>query len=208
MKSVTKFALLSAAIVSAPSAMAHEAGDMFVRGGLVSVMPSVSDNTGAGLDLDVDDNLQIGLTATYMYTDNIGIELLAATPFTHDITAGGTKVGETSHLPPSLMGQYYFGQADSAVRPYVGAGLNYTIFFDEKLSVDLDSNGQNDTLSLDDSFGLAFQAGVDYNITDNLFVNASVWYMDINTDVTINGNATGDLDIDPVSVMASVGYTF
>lgn len=208
MKSVTKFALLSAALVSAPLAMAHEAGDMFIRGGLVDVMPSVNDNTGAGLDLDVDNNLQVGVTATYMYTDNIGVELLAATPFTHDITAGGTKVGETSHLPPSLMAQYYFGTASSDARPYLGAGLNYTVFFDEKLSTDLDQNGQTDTLSLDDSFGLALQAGVDYNISENLFVNASIWYMDINTDVTVNGAATGDLDIDPVSVMASIGYTF
>ena len=208
MKSVTKFALLSAALVSAPLAMAHEAGDMFIRGGLVNVMPSVNDNTGAGLDLDVDNNLQVGVTATYMYTDNIGIELLAATPFTHDITAGGTKVGETSHLPPSLMAQYYFGTASSDARPYLGVGLNYTVFFDEKLSTDLDQNGQTDTLSLDDSFGLALQAGVDYNISENLFVNASIWYMDINTDVTVNGAATGDLDIDPVSVMASIGYTF
>ena len=208
MKSVTKFALLSAALVSAPLAMAHEAGDMFIRGGLVNVMPSVNDNTGAGLDLDVDNNLQVGVTATYMYTDNIGVELLAATPFTHDITAGGTKVGETSHLPPSLMAQYYFGTASSDARPYLGAGLNYTVFFDEKLSTDLDQNGQTDTLSLDDSFGLALQAGVDYNISENLFVNASIWYMDINTDVTVNGAATGDLDIDPVSVMASIGYTF
>ncbi|SBS26953.1 Outer membrane protein W precursor [Marinomonas aquimarina] len=209
MKSVTKIALLSAAIVSAPLAMAHEAGDMFVRGGLINVMPSATDNTGAGLNLDVDDNLQIGLTATYMYTDNIGMELLAATPFTHDITAGGTKVGETSHLPPSLMVQYYFGQANSDVRPYVGAGLNYTVFFDEKLSTDLDANGQTDKLSLDDSFGLAAQVGVDFNITDNLFINASVWYMDINTDVNIDGIlSNAELEIDPVSVMASVGYTF
>ncbi|RUM49681.1 MAG: outer membrane protein OmpW, partial [Marinomonas sp.] len=129
MKSVTKFALLSAALVSAPLAMAHEAGDMFIRGGLVNVMPSVDDNTDLGLGLDVDNNLQIGLTGTYMYTDNIGVELLVATPFTHDITADGANgadVGEVSHLPPSLMAQYYFGTADSDVRPYVGAGLNYT----------------------------------------------------------------------------------
>lgn len=198
MKSVTKFALLSAALISAP-VMAHEAGDMFIRGGLVNVMPNADDHTGIGLD--VDSNLQVGLTGTYMYSDNIGVELLVATPFTHDIEAGGSDIGETSHLPPSLMGQYYFGTASSDVRPYLGAGFNYTVFFEEKL----DSGAK---LELADSFGLAFQAGLDYNISENLFVNASIWYMDINTDVTINGNDVGDLDIDPVSVMASIGYTF
>lgn len=202
MKSVTKIALLSAAIVSAPLAMAHEAGDMFIRGGLINVMPN-EDSTG--LDLGVGNDLQIGLTATYMYTDNIGVELLAATPFTHDVTlAGAGKIGEVSHLPPSLMAQYYFGQADSAVRPYVGAGLNYTVFFDEQTEGAIDGVD----LELDDSFGLAAQAGVDFNITDNLFINASIWYMDINTDVKLDGVKSAELDVDPVSVMASVGYTF
>lgn len=203
MKSVTKIALLSAAIISAPLAMAHEAGDMFVRGGLINVMPHEDDGTGLGLS--VGNDLQIGLTATYMYTDNIGMELLAATPFTHDVNlAGAGKIGEASHLPPSLMVQYYFGQADSAVRPYVGAGLNYTVFFDEQTEGAL--TGVD--LELDDSFGFAAQAGVDYNITNNLFINASVWYMDISTDVNLDGVNAGKLDIDPVSVMASVGYTF
>ncbi|MBJ7551357.1 OmpW family outer membrane protein [Marinomonas ostreistagni] len=202
MKSVTKFALISAALVSAPLAMAHEAGDMFIRGGLVDVVPNES---STGLDLGVESNVQIGLTATYMYSDNVGIELLAATPFTHDVTlAGAGKIGEVSHLPPSLMAQYYFGQADSAVRPYVGAGLNYTVFFDEKTEGAIAGTD----LELDDSFGLAVQAGLDYSLSENLFVNASIWYMDISTDVKLDGVKSAELDIDPLAFMASVGYKF
>ncbi|WP_417506122.1 OmpW family outer membrane protein [Marinomonas gallaica] len=202
MKTVTKFALLSAAIVSAPFAMAHEAGDMFVRGGLINVMP---DESSTGLDLGVGNDLQVGLTATYMYSDNVGIELLAATPFTHDVTlAGAGKIGEVSHLPPSLMAQYYFGNAESTVRPYVGAGLNYTVFFDEETTGAIAGTD----LDLDNSFGLALQAGVDYNISKNLFVNASLWYMDISTDVKLDGVKSAELDIDPLGFMASVGYTF
>ncbi|MGB2064064.1 MAG: OmpW family outer membrane protein [Marinomonas gallaica] len=202
MKTVTKFALLSAAIVSAPFAMGHEAGDMFVRGGLINVMP---DESSTGLDLGVGNDLQVGLTATYMYSDNVGIELLAATPFTHDVTlAGAGKIGEVSHLPPSLMAQYYFGNAESTVRPYVGAGLNYTVFFDEETTGAIAGTD----LDLDNSFGLALQAGVDYNISKNLFVNASLWYMDISTDVKLDGVKSAELDIDPLGFMASVGYTF
>lgn len=202
MKTVAKLALVSAAIVSAPFALAHEAGDAFVRGGLINVMPN-EDSTG--LDLGVDDDLQIGLTATYMYSDNVGFELLAATPFTHDVTLDGAgKIGEVSHLPPSLMAQYYFGTSESAVRPYVGAGLNYTVFFDEETEGAIEGTD----LELDDSFGLAVQAGVDYNISENLFVNASLWYMDINTDVKLDGVKSAELDVDPVGFMASVGYTF
>jgi len=102
------------------------------------------------------------------------------------------------------MAQYYFGQADSAVRPYVGAGLNYTVFFDEKTEGAIAGT----KLDLDNSFGLAVQAGVDYSLSENLFLNASIWYMDINTDVKLNGVKSAELDIDPVAFMASVGYTF
>lgn len=67
-----------------------------------------------------------------MATDNIGVELLAATPFRHKVGTRPTRTIATVHqLPPTLMAQWYFGDAQSKVRPYVGAGINYTTFFNE-----------------------------------------------------------------------------
>ena len=74
--------LLIAAAFASPAAMAHQAGDILVRGGLAFVSPQTSsdDVLGTG-ELDIDSNMQLGLTLSYMLTDNWGVELLAATPF-------------------------------------------------------------------------------------------------------------------------------
>ena len=201
-------ALLPVALVSAlcsSVALAHDAGDIFVRGGLAAVMPNESsDDVASSGELELDNDTQLGLTLTYMLTDQFGVELLAATPFTHKVSTKGLgEVAEVSHLPPSIMAQYYFGQANSQIRPYIGAGLNYTVFFDEKGKGELAGTD----VSLDNSFGLAAQVGVDVNFAENWFANASLWYMDINTDVHTTAG-TFNADIDPITFMAGVGYTF
>ncbi|MFH7566092.1 OmpW family outer membrane protein [Oceanimonas smirnovii] len=196
-----KVALLVAAALMAPSAaFAHQAGDILIRGGAVMVSPTTDTND----TLDVQSNMQLGLTFSYMVTDNWGVELLAATPFSHSVELGGTEVAKVKHLPPSLMAQYYFGNAQSKVRPYVGAGVNYTFFFDEEGKGPL--SGTN--VKADDSWGLAAQAGLDMKVTDNLFVNGSVWYMDIDTDVSVNGAHVDNTNIDPIGLMVGLGYRF
>ncbi|NVK73149.1 MAG: outer membrane beta-barrel protein [Oceanospirillaceae bacterium] len=199
--------LPAAALVSAlcsPMVLAHNAGDFFVRGGLATVMPNESSDYVTGSDeLEINNDTQVGVTFTYMLTEQVGVELLAATPFTHTVSTKSLgDVAEVSHLPPSVMAQYYFGKANSQVRPYVGAGLNYTVFFDEKAKGTVVTD-----VDLDNSFGLAAQVGVDVNFAENWFANASLWYMDINTDVHTNAG-TFDTDIDPITFMAGVGYTF
>ena len=195
-----KISLLVAAALMAPAAFAHQAGDILVRGGAMMVSPSTDSND----TLDVQENIQLGLTFSYMVTDNWGVELLAATPFSHSVEMGGEEVAKVKHLPPSLMGQYYFGNAQSKMRPYVGAGINYTMFFDEEGRGVL--NGSD--VELEDSWGLAAQAGIDVAISDNWFVNGSVWYMDIDTDVSVNGNKVDQTNIDPVGLMVGLGYKF
>ncbi|TDO96335.1 OmpW family outer membrane protein [Marinomonas balearica] len=204
-KTLTLVSLFTSATLASTNIFAHEAGSWLIRGGVADVMPQESSdnvlNTG---ELEIDDNTQVAATLTYMFTDNIGFEVLAATPFTHEVKTDGLgKIAEVSHLPPSFMAQYYFGKANSDIRPYVGAGLNYTVFFDEKGYGALDGT----KIELDNSLGLAAQAGVDVSINENWFANASIWYMDINTTVkTAVGNF--DADIDPITVMLSAGYSF
>ncbi|EPE65596.1 outer membrane protein OmpW, partial [Pasteurella multocida 2000] len=144
--------------------------------------------------------------ATYMATDNLGVELLAATPFSHEITLGNTLVGKTKHLPPSLYAQYYFLDKDAKARPYVGAGVNYTTFFSEKAVL----NGVTD-LKLKDSWGPAFNAGVDIQVADNLFLNTAIWYAKIKSKATFK---LGDVEhkvnvkLDPTVFFVGLGYRF
>ncbi len=206
--------LIAAALLTtgfASSVSAHQAGDIIIRAGVAVVAPNESSQDVASFgEFEVDDNTQIGLNFGYMLTDNIGIELLAASPFTHDISLGDFgKIAETKQLPPTLVAQYYFGSADSKLRPYIGAGVNFTNFYDNEFTNDLD--GALTDLSLSNSWGLAAQVGLDYQINKNWLVNASVWYAQISTDVDFKlaGDAVKiETDIDPWVYMVSVGYTF
>lgn len=191
--------LLFACLVSlsASHALAYEQGQLIVKVGAATVQP---DGDGA-LDgaLDVSDNTQVGLSLTYMMSSNLGLSLLAATPFSHDIELNGETVAETKHLPPTITMQYHF-LTSSVARPYVGAGINYTVFFDE------DGKDLGD-LSLDSSVGLALQAGMDFKLSEKVGISADLWYADIETDAKLNGNKLDTVKIDPWVFMVSASFT-
>mgnify|MGYP001764727467 CR=1 FL=1 len=200
---------LATLMVSPLSAMAYEAGDMIVRAGATQVMPQDNyepylTNARWGLgEVKPSNDTQLGITFVYMVTNNVGVELLAATPFEHDIKLMGGVIGETKHLPPTVSVQYYMNNS-TIVTPYVGVGLNYTFFFNE----DLSTLGLNDT-ELQDSFGLAYQAGVDIALAGNFGLNLDVRKIDIDTEVdgtnVIDGYA---VNIDPTVYSITAFYKF
>ncbi len=206
------------------SALAYQQGDMVLRGGAAMVDPDASSTPLAingvevdGTSVDVDDNTQLGITFTYMLSDNVGIGVLAATPFSHTVSAKGVlasdlDVLDVKHLPPTVSVQYFPMASDSKFQPYLGIGLNYTVFFDEKLTSDFKDVLGDGSAKLKDSFGLAFELGCDYELSDNLVLNAAIWSIDIDTDATIKLDAgpkiTTDVDIDPLVYMVGVGYKF
>lgn len=222
---------VSAAMVST-QALAYEEGDWIVRVGATMVDPDASSSivtvdgvdAFAGSKVDVEDDTQLGLNIEYMISPNLGIELLAATPFEHTVKAkgtlatalsgnGGTDVASVKQLPPTLSLNYHF-DTNSAWQPYIGVGINYTVFFSEDGSSELEATLGSDTdVELDDSWGLAAQAGVNYHVDDKWLINASVRYIDISTDAEITIKANGakietDVDVDPYVYTLSVGYKF
>ena len=188
-----KTLLATAVAVSAVPAMAYEAGDIMVKVGVVQVQPK-SDPVSANKAIEIEEDTQLGVTATYMVTSKIGVELLAATPFEHDITANGKKIGSTKHLPPTVSAQYYFLDPASPVQVYAGLGVNHTFFFDE--------DGAANHLSK--STGLAYSLGVNYDVNEEWLVNAAVWKVDIDSEL----NGTTDVEIDPTVFFVSAGYKF
>ncbi len=206
--------VLALSLVSSSAFAIHSAGDVFVRTGPILVVPN-TDTTNQGsknimpYDFDVSSNAQLGLTGTYMATDHIGIELLAATPFSHEIKLaqlGDKTIAKTKQLPPTLSAQWYFLDSDSPARPYVGVGLNYTKFFHEKEKLD----GLTD-LHLKQSWGPAVNAGLDIGITDNLFFNTSLWYARIKSKVTFKlagQDQKADVKLNPMIFFMGVGYRF
>lgn len=220
--SVTLLALST--IFASQHVLAFEKGDFIIRAGLATVAPDESSSNivvggnDLGVNLTVDNNTQLGLNFAYFFADNMNVEVLAATPFKHDVNFGvndplgtGDQLGEVTHLPPTVSINYYFTDSSSQFRPYAGLGLNYTIFFDEEFTSANEGAGLAD-LSLDNSFGLAAQLGVDYMLNDKWFINGSVRWIDIDTEASFNLNGTAgsvdSIEIDPWVYTVSVGYRF
>jgi outer membrane protein len=223
----TKLTVLAAALALSGAASAYEAGDWIVRTGAVNVDPDGDSSslqllgTGklSGTGVEVDDDTQVLLNVTYMATSNVGIELLAATPFEHTVDTTGlgglglsdVKLGTIKHLPPTLSVLWYPMNANSKFQPFIGGGVNYTYFFDEDVSgAAQDALGARN-LELDDSWGLAFRAGADYMLNDCWSVHAGVYYLDIETTAEVStalGKVKTDVDVDPWVYTLGIGYKF
>ncbi|MDS4039845.1 MAG: OmpW family outer membrane protein [Candidatus Competibacter sp.] len=186
-------------------AQAYEAGDWIGRVGAWGIFPKSDNLTLApGVDIDVDDGYSLGFNFTYMVNPNIGVELILALPFKHDIElTGAGKVADTLQLPPTLFLQYHF-MPTGTVHPYAGIGLNYTFFFNEDTTGALSGS----SLSLDSSWGVAGELGIDIDVAPNWFVNATVMYIDIDTKAKLDGVSLGTVAIDPWVVGLNIGTRF
>ncbi|MDF9302325.1 OmpW family outer membrane protein [Tritonibacter mobilis] len=196
---VSALALGVAAASFAAPAMAQSQGDWTFGVGVINVNPKSDNGTLAGAAATIDDNTQLSLTAEYFIRDNLGIELLAASPFEHDIALGGSNIGSTKQLPPTLSLVYHI-PTKGKVTPFVGVGVNYTTFFSEESSLG--------TLDLDNSFGFAATVGADWQISERGALRLNVRYMDIDTDARLNGAPIGKAEIDPVTVGVSYVHRF
>jgi outer membrane protein len=198
-----RIALCAAALLSATAvntAVAFDQGDWLIRFGLSDIDPK-SDNSPI---VSVDSAWGATFNFTYMMTDNWAVELLAAWPYEHDISlVGGPEVASTEHLPPTVSLQYHF-MADSAFQPYVGFGVNYTMFFSEDTYGELEGTD----LSLDDSWGLAYELGADFMLGETWFLNANFRYIDIETDASLDGAFVDTVEIDPWVYGAHLGFRF
>ncbi|GAA6196283.1 OmpW family outer membrane protein [Pseudophaeobacter sp.] len=198
-RSASILALATACTVLAVPAFAQSQGDWTFGVGVINVNPKSDNGTLAGAPATMTDDTQISLTAEYFIRDNLGIELLAATPFEHDINIGGAFAGTSKQLPPTLSINYHFPTKGN-IKPFIGAGINYTTFFEEQSALGV--------LELKDSWGFALQAGADWQISDNGALRLNVRYMDIDSDAFLNGASIGKAEIDPVTIGVSYVHRF
>lgn len=233
---LSMLALAIGTLISAPALANFSVNNISVNVGAIQVAPNDSSSSlnvvesVAGLPagstaVGVNSNTQLGLTFDYKIDKNWTVELIAATPFSHDIDVEGSAIdgldiGNTKHLPPTLLGQYHFDVGNSNLDPFIGVGLNYTKFFDTSASGALKSTLQalkvatandNVDLKLKDSWGLALQAGVNYKLDPHWGLHFMISKMDIDTvgEVRLNGATiqSVDVQIDPLVVMAGVRWS-
>jgi outer membrane protein len=243
MKKSLTMALIIAMAGGSVMAQAYEQGDWILRLGATTVDPDTDSDDinlpggeigfpeGITLKADADDDTQLGIIPVYMITNKFALEILLATPFDHDISAHGQgaikglnlDAGSSKQLPPTASVQWYPRGGQSGWQPYIGAGVNYTIVCDEDVDNELKDtlgvlipgvNGAD--LSMDDSFGLAAQAGVDIPFGEHWAFNMAVWYIDIDTTAKINAKVDGesvakvkfDVDLDPWVYNIGIAYKF
>lgn len=201
MKKQMIIALAAVAAMASGSAMAYEGGDWVFKAGITNVDPK-QDN---GLDgtLRIDDDTSVSLIGQWFFADAWSLELLASLPFEHEFTVDGAVGGSTQHLPPTLGIQYHFNTGGTVI-PYIGLGANWTTFFSTETYGDL----AGADVKLDDSFGVAAQAGIDYMFTDRLMMNLDLRYIQIESDVKVNGADAGKAKINPVIYGINIGYKF
>ncbi|MBL4721183.1 MAG: OmpW family protein [Alphaproteobacteria bacterium] len=197
---------------------ALEKGDWLLRVRAISISPT-DESGGISPDLltaglDPQSAIVPELDITYMLTDTIGLELIAATSV-HQFEGTGAIAGlgdvaEAWLLPPTLLAQYHF-RTNSKFRPYIGAGINYTISYLENAHQSLEAVLGPTTVKADNSFGWALQAGMDYDISDKWFMNIDVKYIDLGVDIQLNSRGVirnVAVDINPVVFGIGFGYRF
>lgn len=185
-----------------------------VRLRALGVAPDESATIGIiGGDVAISNTIVPELDFTYFFTENFAAELILGTT-KHDVqaintAAGDVNLGSVWLLPPTLTAQYHFYTSENKVfKPYIGAGVNYTLFYNVK-------SGDVADVKYDNALGYAAQLGFDLMVDDTFFINLDVKRLFLSTDVTVDASnlAPGlsipaEVDINPWLIGVGVGMKF
>lgn len=209
MRVLTK-ALISASLLSL-SIPAMADSPLLARLRAIGVLPSASSSTISligGEVTQISNQVVPELDFSYFVTPQIAVELILATA-RHSVEAtntalGSVDLGKVSVLPPTLTAQYHFN-LDPHFKPYIGAGINYTYFYN------VNSGPVATDIHYGSSFGPALQVGADFAINDNWSINADVKKIWIKSNVTVytpTAQLETNVHIDPWVVGLGIGYRF
>ena len=147
------------------------------------------------------------LDVSYFFNDNIAAELVLGTTKSTVHGQGSISslgdIGKTWMLPPTLTLQYHVTSL-GAFRPYVGAGINYTMFYNQ-------SGKSAESLDVKNTFGVAFQAGFDYMLDQHWGLNVDVKKLLLRPDFDANvggSHVSGKANLDPLMIGTGITYRF
>lgn len=228
------------------STNAYEAGDIIIRGGIGLVEPVESSTdlviqtpelgTADGVRVGLNNDVSVGGMLGYFISDRVSLELLIGLPFEHDIIAAGDyaqlgTLGSTKHVPPILTFNYFLLDKRSSIQPYIGAGFNYTYFFDEETTDTLTASvgtianiaagaplgvtATSTELSIDSMLAPALAIGSDFKLSKRFGLNAAVYWAKADTTANITAQtnagtvkASIDLEVDPFIYVLTSYYVF
>jgi outer membrane protein len=222
MKIHTQLLAIAAAALLSHTAMAQSAGTWLGRVGATVLTPEVSGGVLSAPSLpnsktDVAAASQISGGITYMYTDNISVDVPIAPGFTHKLNGAGAlkglgEIGQVDALPITAFVQYRFLEADAAVRPYVGIGATYAYFYNARGSAALTAltnpGGPATKVTVDSQFILTPQIGLTFKLSEAFFMDLVYTKSLLKTTTHLSTGQTADINLDPYSVSLSVGFKF
>jgi outer membrane protein len=200
------FALTALAFaVAAPAVQAQgsDTGAFLVRARMLHLDSANKDTTG--LNLSVNNKNFLEVDVSYFITPNFAAELILTYPQKHTLYSNGAHIGSLKHLPPTLLGQYHVTGL-GAFRPYVGVGVNLTLFssvkFDPAVKAALDPSIKKT------SYGLAGQIGADFAVGGGWVINVDLKKVQIKTDVYAGSAKAGTFKVDPTLFSVGAGLRF
>ena len=206
--------LIAASALTTSATAQSDAPRNTVKLGAIFYQPHAKTSGITGLGVPPGADATIGdattLLATYerALAPNMGIELVLGLPPTIKAKGAGTvpflgEVLSAKNVAPTVLINYHFGDAGSALRPYVGIGINYTRFTDAKTPYGWQ-------VSLSDSWGLAGQIGLDYAMSKQWGLFASLGAAQVKSDLVAVGASVlrSTIDFRPVTFAAGVAYKF
>jgi outer membrane protein len=220
---VVKLLVAAGALAVAAGASAQSKGQFTISVGANQLKPNVESGAISAPALpnslgDVSKDTQPVAVITYGVTDNISVESAVGTPYKHKLygagaIAGTGQLGTVEALPAVALLQYRFFEPNARIRPYVGVGIAYAYFMKETGSFAMTAltnpgGGTPTTFSIDNKWTVAGQLGLQYNVNDKWFANASYIKTRLRTDVHFSTNQHQHMKLDPDSFILSVGYKF
>lgn len=192
LRSLSAFALLLAALPVAQAASPWSARLA------ATYLETTDGSTNGPLDVEIEDKFIPELDVSYAFSEHWSAELVLTIPQTHTVKVNGAKAGDFKHLPPTVLAKYTFSPI-GGFTPYLGAGVNFTLIYDEDLG-----GARLDTYSV----GPAAQAGFDYVLNDRWSLNADVKRVFLRTDLRLGNTNLTEVRLDPWLYSVGLRYRF
>jgi outer membrane protein len=220
---LSSFAWAAAGLFLASTAQAQSAGTLIGRIGATQIKPNTQSGdlttpSFPGTKAEVGSDTQPTAGLTYMFTDQVSVDLPLAAGFTHELTGAGAiqgtgKIGEVKALPITLLAQYRFLDAKAPLRPYVGLGPTYAKFYKARSTAALSAltgggPGNPTTLTVDSKFTYTVQLGATWAFSPRWSLDVAVMRTALKTRTHLSTGQTLDATLDPTSISAGLAYSF
>lgn len=223
------FAAGAACLQCAAPAWADDVYSNSARIGLYSVFYHVSADDlsgpyvppGANIDAKNVETLYLGyvrrLTPHFAVEVSLGYPPQQKTVGKGPATLGsvpydGQVIATARWIAPTVLLEYMFGSENAKLRPFIGAGVNYTTFYDRNSTAEGNAaSGGPTKLSLTSSVGPAGTVGLAYNIANHWNAYASYSISQVKTHLTADTAGVirkTDISFGPQALVVSVGYSF